>query len=59
VWDGFYISARGLCQEHSLEREIANILEMKAGRGQFFDHWARRSIMAMHRRLVANEQSEV
>jgi hypothetical protein len=56
--DGFYISARGLCQDHSLAREAANIVAMREKRGELYTHWLRRSFMAYRRALVASEQGE-
>lgn len=58
-YEGFSISARGLCHEHSLSREVENILAMQQKEGHFYDHWVRRSYMAAQRARVALEREAV
>ena len=47
------LSHRGLCENDSRMLIEANIDQMRAKRGPFFEHWARRLIMSGHRELVA------
>lgn len=36
------ISQTGLCPEHSLERMVDNLVQLKQHSGPRFDHWRRR-----------------
>ena len=47
------ISQQGFCPEHGQERFAANLEQLRSGSGPFFEHWARRGLLAYHRALVA------
>lgn len=47
------ISKRGYCFEHGLDRKLANNEQLENKAGPFYDHWLRRSYLAMRPALVA------
>jgi hypothetical protein len=50
------LSATGLCADCGEARWTANLISLKTGEGPYFEHWARRVLMAAHRRLIASER---
>jgi hypothetical protein len=49
--DGYPISWAGYCQEHGELVIRANRDNLRAGEGPFYDHWERRSYLALVKRL--------
>lgn len=54
--DGVIVSQKGYCMPHALERFHANTDQIRARNGPFYERWARRSLMAAQRALVAIER---
>jgi hypothetical protein len=53
-----HISQKGYCLAHSLERELANIEQLEAGEGPFYEHWLYRLTLAARKRIVALQASQ-
>lgn len=47
------LSARGLCSSCGLAAKAANIAQLAANEGPYFDHYLMRTYMATFKRLVA------
>jgi len=52
------ISKRGLCREHALDRMLANNEQLENQAGPFYDHWLRRSYLAIRPGLIAVAASQ-
>jgi len=53
-----HISQTGLCFGCGLERRLANNEQLENGSGPFYEHWLRRSYLAMRPRLLALDASQ-
>ena len=50
------MSQTGLCPTHSREIFEANVMQLRARSGPYYEHWARRVLLSAHRALVAAER---
>jgi len=49
------ISKRGYCRKHGWQLRVANIEQLEAKSGPFYDHWERRSLLWARRLLVQRQ----
>ncbi len=52
------ISWGGLCDTCSRQRVAANVSQLMAREGPFYDHWARRSFMAARRLILEHSTGQ-
>lgn len=53
-----HISQRGYCEKCSLARKLANIAQLEAGEGPYYEHWLYRWTLAARKRIVELEASQ-